>query len=117
MTIFNKLNSSQSTSGSKPPLRKRMIWMLVGVFVLMGLIIGFNLFKTIMIKKYLAGAGSPPATVTTMLVNEEEWQPQLTASGSLRAFRGVELSTEVNGIVKNVFVGDLSAAINDKVLE
>jgi membrane fusion protein (multidrug efflux system) len=39
-----------------------------------------------------------------MLVNEEEWQPQLTASGSLRAFRGVELSTEVNGIVKNVFV-------------
>jgi membrane fusion protein (multidrug efflux system) len=104
MTIFNKLNSSQSTIGSKPPLRKRMIWMLVGVLVLMGLIIGFNLFKTIMIKKYLAGAGSPPATVTTMLVTEDEWQPQLTASGSLRAYRGVELSTEVNGIVKNVFV-------------
>jgi len=104
MNIFNKSNSSQNTTASKSPLRKRMIWMLVGVFVLMGLIIGFNLFKTIMIKKYLAGAGSPPATVTTMLVNEEEWQPQLTASGSLRAFRGVELSTEVNGIVKNVFV-------------
>jgi len=70
----------------------------------MGLIVGFNTFKTIMIKKYLAGAGSPPATVTTMVVAEDEWQPQLTASGSMRAYRGVELSTEVNGIVKEVFV-------------
>jgi membrane fusion protein (multidrug efflux system) len=74
--------------------------MLVGVFILMGLIVGFNTFKTIMIKKYLAGAGSPPLTVTTMVVAEDEWQPQLTASGSMRAYRGVELSTEVNGIVK-----------------
>jgi membrane fusion protein (multidrug efflux system) len=78
--------------------------MLIGVFVLMGFIIGFNLFKTIMIKKYLAGAGSPPATVTTMVVADDEWQPQLTASGSLRAYRGVELSTEVNGLVKKVYV-------------
>jgi len=70
---------------------------------LMGLIIGFNLFKTIMIKKYLAGAGSPPATVTTMVVGDDEWQPQLTASGSLRAYRGVELSTEINGLVQNVY--------------
>jgi membrane fusion protein (multidrug efflux system) len=52
----------------------------------------------------LAGAGSPPATVTTMAVAEDEWQPQLTASGSMRAYRGVELSTEVNGIVKEVLV-------------
>ncbi len=103
MNIFKKSLSSVSSSSNQSPLRKRMIWMLIGVFVLMGLIIGFNLFKTIMIKKYLAGAGSPPASVTTMVVGEEEWQPQLTASGSLRAYRGVELSTEVNGLVKSVY--------------
>jgi len=86
----------------KSPLRKRMIWMLVGVFLLMGLIIGFNVFKTIMIKKYMAGMGAPPATVSTMVVAEDDWQPQLTASGSLRAYRGVELSTEVSGLVKSI---------------
>jgi membrane fusion protein (multidrug efflux system) len=104
MNILKKLTSSDASNGNQSPLRKRMIWMLIGVFVLMGLIIGFNLFKTIMIKKYLAGAGSPPATVTTMVVSDDEWQPQLMASGSLRAYRGVELSTEVNGIIKSVFV-------------
>lgn len=104
MNIFKKSPPSVSSNSNQSPLRKRMIWMLIGVFVLMGLIIGFNLFKTIMIKKYLAGAGSPPATVTTMVVADDEWQPQLTASGSLRAYRGVELSTEVNGLVKKVYV-------------
>jgi membrane fusion protein, multidrug efflux system len=103
MNIFKKSPSSVSSNSNQSPLRKRMIWMLIGVFVLMGLIIGFNLFKTIMIKKYLAGAGSPPATVTTMVVGDDEWQPQLTASGSLRAYRGVELSTEINGLVQNVY--------------
>lgn len=99
-----KSSTTDTTQSSKSPLRKRMIWMLVGVAVLMGLIIGFNIFKTTMIKQYLAGAGAPPATVSTMVVGIEEWQPQLTAAGSLRAFRGVELGTEVNGIVKDVFV-------------
>jgi membrane fusion protein, multidrug efflux system len=102
MNILNKV-SSATTNVQSSPLRKRMIWMLIGVFILLGLIVGFNVFKTIMIKKYLASAGAPPATVTTMVVAEEEWQPQLTASGSLRAYRGVDLSTEVNGIVKSVF--------------
>lgn len=99
-----KTSATDTTQSSKSPLRKRLIWMLVGVAVLMGLIIGFNIFKTTMIKQYLAGAGAPAATVSTMVVGIEEWQPQLTAAGSLRAFRGVELGTEVNGIVKDVFV-------------
>jgi len=104
MNLLNRLRSSDASTPEKSPLRKRMIWMLIAVFVLMGLIIGFNLFKTVMIKKYMAGAGAPPATVTTIVVKEDDWQPQLNASGSMRAFRGVELSTEVNGIVKNVLV-------------
>lgn len=99
-----KTSTTDTTQTSKSPLRKRLIWMLVGVAVLMGLIIGFNIFKTTMIKQYLAGAGAPAATVSTMVVGIDEWQPQLTAAGSLRAFRGVELGTEVNGIVKDVFV-------------
>ena len=70
----------------------------------MGLIIAFNVFKGIMIKKYIAGAGIPPQTVTTMKVESLEWQPELSTVGSVRAYRGVELGTEVTGLVKSVLV-------------
>jgi len=104
MNLLKRLTSSDVSSPEKSLLRKRMTWMLISILVLMGLIVGFNIFKTVMIKKYLSGAGAPPATVTTMVVKEESWQPQLSASGSMRAYRGVDLSTEVTGIVKNVNV-------------
>ena len=84
------------------PLRRRMVIMLFWVLLLLGLIFGFNQLKTFMIKKFLSSMGGQPATVSTMVVGMEEWQPQLTSVGNIRAFRGVELSTEIGGIVKNV---------------
>jgi membrane fusion protein (multidrug efflux system) len=85
-------------------MRKRMIIMIASVAILMGLIIAFNVFKGIMIKKYIAGAGIPPQTVTSIKAESLVWQPQLTTVGNVRAFRGVELGTEVTGLVKEVFV-------------
>ncbi|WP_234986833.1 efflux RND transporter periplasmic adaptor subunit [Polynucleobacter kasalickyi] len=95
---------SSSNKLSKSPMRKRMIIMLASVGILMGLIIAFNVFKGIMIKKYIAGAGIPPQTVTSIQAESLLWQPQLTTVGNVRAFRGVELGTEVTGLVKEVFV-------------
>jgi membrane fusion protein (multidrug efflux system) len=85
-----------------PPIRRRMIIMLLSVLILMGLIVAFNIFKSVMIKKYMSGASAPPQTVSTIKVVEDDWQPQLSAVGNVRAFRGVELSTEVSGIVRAV---------------
>ena len=84
------------------PLRRRMTIMLCGVFLLLGLIFGFNQLKNVMIKHFLAGAGLPPATVSTMVVAATPWQPKLTSVGNVRAFRGVELSTELGGLVQMV---------------
>ena len=103
------------------PLRRRMIVMLVSVFVLLGLLVGFNTLKTTLITYFISSAGLPPATVSTMSAEEEEWQPTLSSVGNIRAFRGVDLSAETGGAVLNVFVksgmdvkkGDLLIQLND----
>ena len=103
------------------PLHRRMTIMLCGVFLLLGLIFAFNQFKTFMIKHFISGMGLPPATVSTMVIATTEWQPKLTSVGNVRAFRGVELSTEIGGLVLTVPIksgqdvkeGDLLIKLND----
>ena len=103
------------------PLQRRMIIMLCGVFLLLGLVFAFNQFKTFMIKHFISGMGLPPATVSTMVIAAEPWQPKLTSVGNIRAFRGVDLSTEIGGLVLTVPIksgmdvkeGDLLIKLND----
>lgn len=83
-------------------MAKRMVIMLAAVGVALGLIFGFGVFKGIMIKRYFASAGSPPQTVSTLIAKYEDWQPTISAVGSLRAVRGADLSLEVPGIVDDV---------------
>ena len=106
---------------SMTPLGRRMTIMLCGVFLLLGLIFGFNQLKTFMIKYFIAGMGLPPATVSTMVVETTAWQPKLSSVGNVRAFRGVELSTEIGGLVQVVPIksgmdvkeGELLIKLND----
>jgi membrane fusion protein (multidrug efflux system) len=83
-------------------MTKRMLIMLLIVGLLLGGIIGFNLFKAQMIKKFMAGNAAPPATVSAMKAGFQEWQPQITAVGSLRSVRGVDVTTEIAGLVRSV---------------
>jgi len=81
-------------------MTKRMIIMLVAVGLVLGGLVGFNLFKGYMIQKYMSSQGQPPATVSTATADYQAWQPQLTAVGTLRAVRGVDVTTEVPGLVR-----------------
>ena len=83
-------------------MKKRMIIMLVIVGVLLGGIVGFNWFKGYMMQKYMASAPVPPATVSAMTADYQQWQPQLSAVGTLRAVRGVDVTTEVAGLVRSI---------------
>ncbi|WP_043288796.1 efflux RND transporter periplasmic adaptor subunit [Paraburkholderia oxyphila] len=87
---------------TKKPMARRMIIMLVCVCVLLGALIGFNLFRAHMIKKFMASNTAPPATVTAAVAGYQTWQPQLAAVGSLRAERGVDVTTEVAGLVREI---------------
>jgi membrane fusion protein, multidrug efflux system len=87
---------------TKRPMAKRMIIMLICVGVLLGAVLGFNLFKAHMIKRFMAQNAAPPATVTSAVAGYQTWQPQLAAVGSLRAVRGVDVTTEVPGLVREI---------------
>jgi membrane fusion protein, multidrug efflux system len=103
------------------PLRRRMTIMLFITILLLGLIFGFNQLKTFMIKYFISGMGLPPATVSTMVVGSSEWQPKLSSVANVRAFRGVDLSPEVGGLVDSVAIksgmdvqeGEILIKLND----
>jgi len=90
----------------KPSLKKRMAIMLAAVFTLIGVIVGYNMLQAVMLKKMLEGGGGgiPPATVSTMKAQMQDWQDALSAVGSLRAVRGIDVSTEIAGLVRRVNV-------------
>jgi membrane fusion protein (multidrug efflux system) len=90
------------TNGKKPSMTKRMVIMLVLVGLVVGALVGFNWFKGTMIRKYMAQSGVPPATVSTTQAQFQDWKDAMAAVGSLRAVRGVDLSTEIAGLVRSV---------------
>lgn len=83
-------------------MTKRMIIMLASLGVLFGGIFGFQAFKAHMIKKYMSANKAPPITVTTIKAEEMPWQPELKSVGTLRAVKGVDVTTEIAGLVRAV---------------
>ncbi|PSJ60360.1 efflux RND transporter periplasmic adaptor subunit [Pseudaminobacter soli (ex Li et al. 2025)] len=81
---------------------KRMIIMLALVAVVLGGVFGFEAFRASMIEKVMASLANPPQTVSTMVAETQDWQPQLEAVGSLRAVNGANLSAQVSGIVSAI---------------
>jgi membrane fusion protein, multidrug efflux system len=83
-------------------MAKKMTIMLVIVGVLFGGIFGWQVFKAHMIKQFFATNKAPPVTVTAMPAASESWQPQINAVGSLRGVRGVDVASEIAGIVRSL---------------
>jgi membrane fusion protein, multidrug efflux system len=83
-------------------MAKRMVIMLVSVGLLFGGIFGYQYFKAQMVKKFMAAMKAPPATVTAMKAELQPWQPQLGAVGNLRAVHGVDVTSEIAGLVREV---------------
>ena len=83
-------------------MKKRMVIMLIAMVLLIGGLVGFNTFKGYMMAKYMASAPIPPATVSAMPAGYQTWQPQLSAVGTLRAVRGVDVTTEIAGLVREI---------------
>jgi membrane fusion protein (multidrug efflux system) len=90
------------TVDRKPSLWFRMVVMLIGVTVLIGAIVGWNTFTAAQMKASMGTGGIPPATVSTTVARAQDWQENLSAVGTLRAFRGVDVSTEIAGLVSKV---------------
>lgn len=81
---------------------KRMVIMLVLVGLLFGGIFGFKFLVGRMIKKAMSANKQPPVTVSTVKAEYQTWLPQLQATGSTRAVQGVDVTTEIAGMVASL---------------
>jgi membrane fusion protein, multidrug efflux system len=82
-------------------MARKMVIMIVVVGVLLGGLFGFKAFKASMMKKYMSFK-MPPVTVSAMKAEFQPWQPQVKAVGSLRAVRGVDVTSEISGLVRSL---------------
>jgi membrane fusion protein (multidrug efflux system) len=91
---------------------KRMLIMLIGVGFLFGGIFAYKAFVSYKMKKSMSVAQAPPVTVSAIKAEYVPWQPQLKAVGSLRAVRGVDVTSEIAGLVQTIHFksGDKVAA-------
>jgi membrane fusion protein (multidrug efflux system) len=65
-------------------------------------LIGFHQFKSAILKQVVTQITSQLPVVATVTATTTDWQPQLSATGTLRASDGAELSAEVAGIVGEI---------------
>lgn len=82
---------------------KPMLWMLLILGILFGLIFGYKIFTGLMIKKFMSSQGAPVMTVAVMKATSQPWQPVIKATGSLRAVKGVDVTTSLSGMVQTIF--------------
>ena len=77
--------------------------MLIGAVILFGLIFLYKTFTALLLRHNMAANQGAGIAVSVMKVGYSLWQPKLTASGSLRAIRGVNVTTELAGMVQKIY--------------
>lgn len=102
---------------------KRFIIAFVLLVIVVGGIVGFNLFRDRMITQFFANMQPPAATVSTVVAKPGTWNPGIEAIGTVSAVRGVDLNVEVAGIVKEILfqanqkvkAGDVLVQLDDAI--
>jgi membrane fusion protein, multidrug efflux system len=81
-------------------MTKRML-IMIGAVVLLVILLG-GLYA-LHIMKLIASIPKPaPQTVTATKVSSQDWQPALAAVGSVAPVRGVDVTTEIAGLVREI---------------
>lgn len=81
---------------------KRLIIVLLALAVLFGGIFGWKWYVRQQVAKAIASAPTPAAVVSAHKATTKTWSPTLTATGTLQAIQGVDVSTEVAGVVTDI---------------
>lgn len=84
--------------------------LLVFVVLFCAAIVWFNFFRSRMIGQFFATMQAPTVTVSATRIEPTTWKPEIDAIGTVSAFQGVDVSTQVAGVVKSI---DFSA--NDRI--
>lgn len=109
---------NQKTPGGgarrRPSIVRRLILVLVLLFVLAAAL-AFGFYQHV--QTLIASAPKPtPATVSTIKAEMTDWQPQFSAVGSLAAVNGVDVATQVAGIISAIPIDSGAAVKTNDVL-
>lgn len=83
-------------------MKKRMTIMIIALMIVFGGIVGFNLFKGIMMKRYFANFQPPPVSVSSVTAAEKTWKPHISAVGNFLAVNGVDVNSQASGNVVKI---------------
>ena len=91
------------TQKDSPRMTKRVIIMLVVLTVIFGGVYAFILGKEYMIGQYLADYKPPPIQVEYQPAELSHWDRRLETVGNVLAANGVDVSSEVSGLVREIY--------------
>lgn len=89
---------------------KRLLIAVVFLALVVGGIVGFNLFRDGIIADVFANMQPPPVAVSVVEAQPITWRPGLEAIGTANAARGVDLAVEAGGVVQEILF-----SANDRV--
>lgn len=104
--------------------RRIVVSLVAGLVVLLCVgLIGFNFFRDKMIADFFATMQPPPQTIAATRVEQKEWAPGIPAIGTARAAYGVELASQLGGVVRQINIvankrfakGDLLVQLEDAI--
>ncbi len=81
---------------------KKLTIMLVISLLVFGGVFGFVQFRSYMIKQYFATLPKPVIAVTVAKADTQRWSTDVSAVGTLEAINGVDVTTSVAGLVKEI---------------
>lgn len=76
--------------------------MIIALIIVFGGIIGFNVFKAFMMKRFFAQYEPPAVTVSSVTAKQRSWQPTIAAVGNFLAINGVDVNSEASGNVVKI---------------
>ena len=93
---------------------RSLVNLIVLLFIAAAAIYGYTVWKQP--STSAAPPSLPPSVVSSAEVKSETWQPLLTSIGSLVAVNGIDVSTEVNGIINEIAFQSGETVGKDQVL-
>ncbi len=84
-------------------MKKPMRTMLICLGILFGGIFLYKAIQVIMFKRFMASRQDSVVTVSAMKAGYTLWNAELKASSSTRAIRGINVTTELPGMIKTIY--------------
>ncbi|MGB3388943.1 MAG: efflux RND transporter periplasmic adaptor subunit [Pseudaminobacter sp.] len=102
---------------------KRFIIAFILLAIVVGGIVGFNMFRDQAIEQFFANMPVASVTVSAETVEPQTWTPGIEALGTVSASQGVDLTVETTGVVKELLFranqqvesGDILIQLDDAV--